>query len=76
MEVAGIKVIVASDVGDRDGIGVELYLGDDLLMEVFRDDTKLEREVTLYRKDLPLNIVEFGISAFKSKMPSDYIDYE
>lgn len=40
-----IKVVVASDVHDRDGIGVEIYLNDELMLEIFRDDTKKSREV-------------------------------
>jgi len=76
MDVSEIRVVIASDVSDRDGIGVELYHGDEMLMVIFRDDTKREREVTLYRKDLPLNIVEYGIRLFKSELPWDYIEDE
>ena len=74
MDISEIRVVIASDVSDRDGIGVELYHGGEMLMEVFRDDTKREREVTLYRKDLPLSIVEYGIQQFKLEVPCDYID--
>ena len=74
MDISEIRVVIASDVGLRDGIGVELYHGDEMLMEVFRDDTKREREVTLYRKDLPLSIVEYGIQRFKLDVPWEYIE--
>lgn len=30
----------------QDGIGIEVYSGNDMLLEVFRDDTKKTREVT------------------------------
>ena len=64
-----IKVVVASDVSDRDGIGVEIYLGDELALEIFRDDTKKTREVTLYKKGVPLNVVEESIAIFKREIP-------
>ena len=76
MKESDLRVVVASDVSSRDGIGVELYLGKELLMEVFRDDGKKAREVTLYRKVLPLEIVEYGISLFNSRIPKDFIEYE
>ncbi|MEL4389601.1 hypothetical protein [Shewanella xiamenensis] len=48
------KYIIASDVGgSRDGIGIEVYSGSEILMEVFRDDTQKTREVTLYKKEIP-----------------------
>ena len=43
---------IASDVGDRDGIGVEFYCHGKMIMEIFRDDTKRTREVTLYKKHM------------------------
>lgn len=71
-----IKVVVASDVSDRDGIGVEIYIGDDLALEIFRDDTKKSREVTLYKKDVPLSVVEESIAIFKRKIPWEFIAYD
>lgn len=71
-----INVVVASDVSDRDGIGVEIYLGDDLALEIFRDDTKKSREVTLYKKDVPLSVVEESIAIFKKEIPWEFIDYD
>ncbi|OYY93566.1 MAG: hypothetical protein B7Y41_12515 [Hydrogenophilales bacterium 28-61-23] len=64
-----IKVVVASDVHDRDGIGVEIYLDDELTLEIFRDDTKKSREVSLYKKDVPLSVVEESITIFKREIP-------
>ncbi|MGE6454514.1 hypothetical protein ACQKC5_19245 [Shewanella baltica] len=67
------KYIVASDVGlGRDGIGIELYSGNDMLMEVFRDDTKKTREVTLYKKELDLELVEQTIALFKKEIPWEF----
>ena len=66
--------VVASDVGDRDGIGVELLLEGALAMEIFRDDTKRTREITLYRTEMPLELVEEIIAKFKSEIPWDFLD--
>ncbi|USD20437.1 hypothetical protein [Microbulbifer variabilis] len=69
------KYIIASDVGsDRDGIGVEVYTGKDMVLEVFRDDSKKTREVTLYKKDLDLELVEQTIALFKKEIPWDFQD--
>lgn len=65
--------VIASDVSKRDGIGVELWLGDEIIMEVFRDDSKLVREVTLFRQDVPLELVEEAIAKFKVEIPWDFL---
>ncbi|MFB2650089.1 hypothetical protein [Shewanella mangrovisoli] len=63
------KYIIANDVGgSRDGIGIEVYSGSEILMEVFRDDTQRTREVTLYKKDLDLELVEQAIALFKKEI--------
>lgn len=69
-----IKVVVASDVHDRDGIGVEIYLNDELTLEIFRDDTKKSREVSLYKKYVPLSVVEESIAIFKREIPWAFIE--
>ena len=71
-----VKYIIASDVSDRDGIGVEIYLDEEMILEVFRDDTKRVREVTLWQKDVPLELVEEAISIFKREIPWDFIVYK
>lgn len=74
MSIPTLSFVVASDVSQRDGVGVEIYLGGDLVLEVFRDDGKRSREVTLYRKDVPLEVVEKAIELFKREIPWDFID--
>jgi hypothetical protein len=68
------KWIIASDVSGRDGIGIELYQNDELILEIFRDDTKKSREVTMYKKDVPLSFVEDAISNFKKEIPWEFLD--
>lgn len=69
------RVIIASDVSDRDGIGVEIYRDDKLIIEIFRDDTKRTRTVALFQQDISLDILEESIQTFKKEIPWDFIDY-
>lgn len=66
------KYVVASDVGSRDGIGIEIYSGNNMLLEIFRDDTKKTREVTLYKKELDLELVEQAIALFRKEIPWEF----
>jgi hypothetical protein len=68
------SVVVASDVSDRDGIGIEVSLNDDLILEIFRDDTKKKREVTLYKKALDLDLIQESIEKFKKEIPWEFQD--
>jgi hypothetical protein len=68
------KWVIASDVSGRDGIGIELYQNDELIVEIFRDDTKKSREVTMYKKDVPLSLVEDAISNFKKEIPWEFLE--
>jgi hypothetical protein len=70
------RTIVASDVNLRDGIGVEIYRNDELIVEVFRDDTQLTRTVTIYKQEIGLDLLEECIEIFKKEIPWDFIDYD
>ena len=69
------RVIIASDVNERDGIGVEIYREDELIIEIFRDDTKRTRTVTLFQQEISLDFLEESILTFKKEIPWDFIDY-
>lgn len=68
------KWVIASDVSGRDGIGIELYQSDELILEIFRDDTKKSREVKMYKKDVPLALIEDAISKFRKEIPWEFLD--
>ena len=70
------RIIIASDVNERDGIGVEIYRDDKLLIEIFRDDTKRTRTVTLFQQDISLDLLEESIQTFRKEIPWDFIDYD
>lgn len=42
MELSKDRTVIASDVNKRDGIGVKIYRDNKLVVEIFRDDTKLK----------------------------------
>ena len=74
MKISDLKIVVASDGSERDGIGIEIYFKEELLIEIFRDDSEKTKTVTVYDKSIPLEIVEFAIEKFKSEIPTDFID--
>jgi len=43
-------VQIASDISDRDGIGIEIYQSGELVLEIFRDDTKKQGRLFLTEK--------------------------
>ncbi|MFL1453378.1 hypothetical protein ACJO5Y_02930 [Marinobacter sp. GN3S48] len=71
-----LRVVVASDINPRDGIGVEIYIDEDLILEIFRDDTDRTRTVTVFKEPVSLEVMEESISIFKREIPWDFIEYE
>lgn len=70
------EIEIASDVNERDGIGVKIYKNENQLIEIFRDDTQKSYTVSFYKKDLPLEFVEKAIELFKKVIPQEFINYE
>ena len=75
MELKKDRVIIASDVNERDGIGIEVYRNDKLVVEIFRDDTDKTRTVTVFKENVSLELMEECISIFKKEIPWHFIDY-
>jgi len=75
MDTSNIKIQIASDVNERDGIGLELYLRGKLVIEIFRDDTKKTREINVFEDSVSVELMEYAISEFKKKVPKEFIDY-
>lgn len=73
MTLPAVRIIIASDVYQRDGIGVEVYQDDVLIMEIFRDDALKTRTITAFKPDIPLDITEAAIETFKKEVPWDFI---
>ncbi|WP_081993434.1 hypothetical protein [Pseudomonas flexibilis] len=70
------RVVVASDVNPRDGIGIEIYRDDELVVEIFRDDRDRTRTVTVFKDSISLELMEESIQIFKKEIPWDFIEYE
>ncbi|WP_041654591.1 hypothetical protein [Marinobacter nauticus] len=70
------RVVVDSDVNPRDGIGVEIYQDDELVIEIFRDDTERTRTVTVFRDSVSLELMEKAIQRFKDEGLWDFIEYD
>jgi hypothetical protein len=70
------KIEIASDVNTRDGIGIIVYQDEELILEIFRDDTDKTRIVTVYNnKEISIEDMERYIGIFKNDIPWDFIEY-
>jgi hypothetical protein len=70
-----ISYVVASDVNPRDGIGLETYVNNDFVMEIFRDDSERRTYVTLFSDNVDLDVIEASIAQFKERINPNYIEY-
>ena len=70
------RVIIASDVNERDGIGVEIYRNDELIAEIFRDDTEKTRTIRIFKENISLELMEECIQTFKKEIPWKFIEYD
>lgn len=74
MDLDKNRVIIFSAVDKRDGIGIEVYQDDKLILEIFRDDTKRTKKATFFQQEISLDILEKSIETFKKEIPFDFID--
>ena len=70
------RVIIASDINERDGIGVEIYQNNELIVEIFRDDTDKTRTIRVFKENISLELMEECIKTFKKEIPWEFIKYE
>lgn len=68
------EFIIATDVSSRDGIGIEIWKDNQLLFDIFRDDSKKTKVVTIYNGPVPVDLMEESIKRFKKEIPHDFID--
>ncbi|GAB3854592.1 hypothetical protein GCM10028822_24650 [Hymenobacter terrigena] len=78
VEGKNYEIIIASDVNTRDGIGCELWdvNKDELLLEIFRDDTL--KRLSFYTSraiDFPLEVLDLAMQAFNEIPGRTFIDY-
>ena len=68
------KVLIASDVSTRDGIGVEIYEYDDLILDIFRDDTDKTKQVTVFKNPVSVELMKEALQVFEKEIPEDFQD--
>tara|TARA_R110002167_G_scaffold366411_1_gene596177 strand:- start:27292 stop:27519 length:228 start_codon:yes stop_codon:yes gene_type:complete len=73
MEIKPDRIEIASDANQHDGIGIELYRNNEMIVEIFRDDTERTRTITVYKENIPLELMEESINTFKKEIPWDFI---
>ncbi len=73
MEIKPDRIEIASDTNQRDGIGIEVYRNNEMIVEIFRDDTEWTRTITVYKENIPLELMEESINTFKKEIPWDFI---
>ena len=67
------KIIIASDIV-RDGLGIELWDNDknEIVAEVFRNDSLKKIQISTFRVDLPLEILEILITEFDKEIGRNF----
>jgi hypothetical protein len=76
MNLKDYEIIVASNVSEgNDGIGIEVWEKGELIILIFRDDTKKTRTVHTFNQNVSLELMEKIIEIFKSKIPWEFIEY-
>jgi antitoxin component YwqK of YwqJK toxin-antitoxin module len=73
MELKNHQIIIASDV-ERDGIGIEIYENDKLIVEIFRSDSEQTRTIKTFKSNISLDLMEEYIAIFKKEIPWNFID--
>lgn len=68
------RAVIGSDANSRDGIGVEIYRDNELVLEIFRDDTDRTRTITVFKESISLELMEESIQIFKNEIPWEFIE--
>ena len=66
------QVVAVSDVSGRDGMGIEVWSKEKILIEIFRDDENEDFNITLFEESLPLKLIEESIEYFKREIPKEF----
>tara|TARA_R110002073_G_scaffold89852_6_gene212484 strand:- start:4178 stop:4402 length:225 start_codon:yes stop_codon:yes gene_type:complete len=74
MKINDLNFEIVSSGDKRDGLGIEVWLDEKLIIEIFRNDIKKIKEVSTYLNDIPLEVIEFSIEYFKKEIPENYMD--
>lgn len=72
MDMKDLEIVIVSGFDDRDGLGIEIWENNKLIIEVFRNDLKKVKEITTYKKDISLDVIEYAIDVFKKEISSEF----
>lgn len=66
------RIEVASDIHNRDGIGITLYKNEKEIIEVFRDDSDKTRSISIFTESVSLDEMTNAIESFKKEITWSY----
>ena len=66
--MADFTYIIASDVNPRDGLGLELWHSGQQVGEIFRSDEHRSMTISLWKEDLPLDVIERFVANAKDRL--------
>ena len=59
---------------DIHGIGVEIYEYDDLILDIFRDDTDKTKQITVFKNPVSVELMKEALQVFEEEIPEDFQD--
>ncbi|TRO66807.1 hypothetical protein [Christiangramia sabulilitoris] len=62
------EILIISDTNERDGMGMEVWKNDKLILEIFTDDSKKTRTITFYEKEIPFEDMERYMIRYKKDL--------
>ncbi|MEI8603265.1 hypothetical protein P4S55_22550 [Shewanella sp. PP-Sp27a-2] len=69
MSSGNLEVLIVSDEIIRNGIGVEFYIDDMLIAEIFRDDNENTKMLSVFEQPVSLERIEECVALFKELIP-------
>ncbi|CAD6364365.1 hypothetical protein N5094_02505 [Shewanella putrefaciens] len=69
MSGKNLKALIISDDVIRNGIGVEFYIDDKLIVEIFRDDNEHTKMLSVFEQPVSLELIEECVTLFKELVP-------
>jgi len=66
------EILIVND--ERDGLGMEVWQNNNLVLEIFRDDKFKTRTITFFEKEISLEKMEQYIERFKKENLWEFTD--
>ncbi|MFB2657844.1 hypothetical protein [Shewanella xiamenensis] len=71
MSSKNLKALIISDDVIRNGIGVEVYIDDKLIVEIFRNDNDHTNMLSVFEQPVSLELIEECLTLFKELVPQN-----